>query len=190
MLRIAADHPKTLGIPMRTSSRHMPPLRTAGPLGLVLALGLVGGLVTWVAYAWWPGAVGLAVVCTWGWIAGFRRAQRIARERSGESICGFARAFDCRVTDPWVIRATYEGLSSTCGYPVRAADRFEDDLSIGTEDLDFEAINIADRSGRSLEHVDDNPLFDRVKTVRDLVMFLNHQPDLQLSAGSGDAQLS
>jgi len=156
---------------------------------MVLAVGLLGGLLAWLALVWWPGSVGLAAVFAWGWIAGSRRARRIAHERGGESICGFARSFDCRATDPWVIRATYEELSFTCGYSVRADDRFEDDLSIGGEDLDFEAIDIADRAGRSLEHVESNPLFDRVETVRDLVMFLNHQPALQQSAGSGDAQL-
>jgi hypothetical protein len=36
-------------------------------------------------------------------------------------------------------------------------------------------------SGRSLERTADNPWFDRVTSVRDLVLFLDHQPRLSAS---------
>ena len=99
----------------------------------------------------------------------------MAAARSGESICGFARSFDLRAVDPWIIRATYEALATTCGFPIRADDHLERDLWVGAEDLDFEAMDIARRARRSLEYDASNPLFGKVETARDLVLFLNHQ---------------
>jgi len=40
------------------------------------------------------------------------RLQALAAARSGESICGFARSFDLRSTDPLVVRAVYARLQS------------------------------------------------------------------------------
>ncbi|GEM_PF-5662777 len=40
------------------------------------------------------------------------RLQALAATRNGESICGFARSFDLRSTDPLVIRAVYAPLQS------------------------------------------------------------------------------
>ncbi|MBL8755669.1 MAG: hypothetical protein JNK15_20405 [Planctomycetes bacterium] len=91
--------------------------------------------------------------------------------------------------DPWVIRATYEHLVTTCGFPIRPGDRFEQDLWIGDEDLDFAAMDIARRSGRNLDHTEANPLFGKITTVRDLVFFLNHQSAVASSRGSGQAPL-
>jgi len=40
------------------------------------------------------------------------RLQALAAARNGESICGFARSFDLRSTDPLVVRAVYARLQS------------------------------------------------------------------------------
>ncbi|MBK0114962.1 MULTISPECIES: hypothetical protein [unclassified Delftia] len=40
------------------------------------------------------------------------RLQALASARNGESICGFARSFDLRSTDPLVVRAVYARLQS------------------------------------------------------------------------------
>lgn len=165
---------------MRVPSRRMPSRRHAGPVGTALGWALCAaafGGVTWLlALVWWPLGLALAVLLVTGSVAGHRRAQHMAAARSEESICGFARSFDRRSVDPWVIRATYEQLVASCAFSVRAGDRLAEDLWIGDEDLDLEATDIAQRSKRSLDRAEANPLFGKIVTVRDLVLFLNHQP--------------
>lgn len=105
-----------------------------------------------------------------------RRTKREAESRRGESICGFARSFDRRVIDPWIIRGVYEEFSYL--YPVRASDRFWDDLGVDEEDLDDSLLDIAERIGRSLDDAEANPMWAKVVTVGDLVLFLQGQPKL------------
>lgn len=121
--------------------------------------------------------LGLPALVALCWIAGHRHDQHIASLRSGESICNFARSFARRSVDPWILRATYEELATR--FPIRADDRFEQDLCIDDEELEFEAKNIASRAQRSLERAETNPLFGKITTVRDLVLFLDHQPPLR-----------
>jgi hypothetical protein len=73
---------------------------------------------------------------------------------SGESICKFVRDFDSRSTDSWVLRAVYEELSphlQVDGHPLpmRADDRWEEDLKIDSEDMDFRVFLIS-RTGRGV----------------------------------------
>lgn len=108
-----------------------------------------------------------------------RHLASLAAQRDGESICQFARSFARREVDTWVVRAVYESLHSYLGgrLPIRAADRLKQDLRLDEDDLDLDLLQqIARLSGRSLERTTDNPWFDRVTTVRDLVSFLEHQP--------------
>lgn len=110
-----------------------------------------------------------------------RHLARLAAQRQGESICQFARAFAWRRVDTWVIRAVYASLHGHLGgqVPIRADDRLKQDLWLDDEDLDLDLLaEMARLSGRSLERTADNPWFDRVTTVRDLVAFLEHQPRL------------
>lgn len=170
----------------------MPSQRRAGPIGtavgVVFCAALLGGVMWLLTLVWWPLCLALVTLVAAGWVAGHRRVQRIAATRSGESICEFARSFERRQVDPWVIRATYEQLVTTCGFPVRADDHLEQNLWIGDEDLDFEVIDIAKRSGRSLDRAEVNPLFGKIATVRDLVLFLNDQSPGASSRDSGEAQ--
>ena len=105
----------------------------------------------------------------------------LAASRPGESICSFARAFDYRNTDTWIIRAVYEELqehlNSECAdFPIRPDDRLLEDLRIDPEDLDdLLARQIAERTGRSLANPEANPYYGKVKTVRDLVTFFAGQ---------------
>lgn len=107
----------------------------------------------------------------------------LIREREGESICEFARDFDARQVDTWIIRAVYEQLQSNLdhvhpAFPVRASDRLKEDLHLDDDDLDIDiAPEIEQRTGRSLEGSKSNPYFGKVKTVRDLVMFFQAQPN-------------
>ena len=110
-----------------------------------------------------------------------RRLQRIAEQRQGDSICTFAKSFDCHVVDTRIIRATYEELQKyhtgeVPNFPFNAIDSFEKDLKIDDEDLHDIAVEVARRAQRSLDNIEQNPLYGKVKTVGDLVLFLNHQP--------------
>jgi hypothetical protein len=116
------------------------------------------------------------------------RMRLLAESRSGESICEFARSFDRKETDTWVIRAIYEQLQRYLGgdlpLPIRATDRLKEDLPIDTEDLEMDLMaEISQRTGRSLNNTTANPYYAKVKTVGDLVLFFNAQPkDSTLSA--------
>ncbi|TQV78001.1 hypothetical protein FKG95_20495 [Denitrobaculum tricleocarpae] len=115
---------------------------------------------------------------------GWRNDKREAERRRGESICSFARSFDCRVIDSWIVRAVYEEFSDS--FPVRAEDSFRDDLRTDEEDLEDSIEAIAQRIGRSLDNTEANLLWGRLEnaTACDLVLFLNAQP--RLSAGTAD----
>jgi len=75
---------------------------------------------------------------------GRRRKVQHLRQRSasraGESICQFARSFDVRRTDTWVLRAVYVALQEELrwvnpAFPIHAGDAICDDLLIDPEDL-------------------------------------------------------
>lgn len=112
-----------------------------------------------------------------------RKAQLIAlaESRSGESICEFARSFERKEIDTWVVRAVYEQLQRYLGedpsVPIRATDRLKEDLPIDSEDLELDLMaEIAQRTGRSLDNTIANPYYDKVRTVGDFVLFFNAQP--------------
>lgn len=92
------------------------------------------------------------------------RQKRIAGERTGDSICSFARAFDCRATDTWIVRAVFEEIAEFTQFPIRPEDRLEDDLKIDPEDIEDAATAIAQRTGRPLDECERNPLYGNVKT--------------------------
>ncbi len=108
-------------------------------------------------------------------LVGWRSDARIAKIRSDDTICDFAQSFDCRVIDPWIVRAVFEEFSDR--YPIRSDDSFENDLDIDDEDLDDSIAAIAKRVGRSLDEIEANPMNGKIETVHDLVTFLQHQPE-------------
>ncbi len=110
-----------------------------------------------------------------------RLLRHFAERRVGQSICHFARDFNCRITDTLVVRATYEEMQEYFRFvrphfPLRSSDNFKTDLRMDDEDLEDVVYSIAHRSQRSLSHTEKNPLFGKVETMRDLVLFLNAQP--------------
>ena len=111
-----------------------------------------------------------------------RRLRTLAAQRVGESICEFARSFDPRAIDTWVVRAVYEQLQDNVApyfphFPLRASDHLSKPLIFDQDDLDLTLVpEIAERTGRSLHGIEANPYFGKVKTVRDLVLFFNAQP--------------
>lgn len=121
-----------------------------------------------------------------------RRLQRMAEARAGESICDFARSFNCSETDTWVIRAVYEQLqaylrSDAANFPLRRDDNLVKQLGIDPEDLAYDlADEIAARTGRSLEGTERNPFWNKIETVGDLVQFFLQQPVTASPAGKPD----
>lgn len=105
-----------------------------------------------------------------------RRLDRLAKSRADDSICTFVRQFDYRETDTWILRAVYEEIIDCVGFPIHADDNLVNQLKIDHEDLDDAVFDIAERAGRSMDNAGSNPYFNRVKTVADLVLFLEHQP--------------
>ncbi|WP_435016136.1 hypothetical protein TA3x_003696 [Tundrisphaera sp. TA3] len=110
-----------------------------------------------------------------------QRLATLAASRRGESICTFARSFDRRATDPWIIRAVFEELQPYCRFgrgvlPLRATDELGGLLGVDCEDLDWLVYDMAFRAGRSLDGYEHNPQCGRIETVADLVRFLMHQP--------------
>lgn len=180
---------------MRTPSRRMPKLPTREVSGLhgALLLGLIfamilGAILCVLVLAPVAGSVVLAILLARCLIgvrhskAARRAVQQLAAARRGESICQFARSFDRRATDTWVLRAVYEELQSSLAiwspsFPVHADDSILKDLAIDPEDFSLELPrSIAKRAGRSLDQVNLNPYQGRVATVRDLVSFFLYQP--------------
>lgn len=111
-----------------------------------------------------------------------RKLATLAETRSGESICEFARGFERRSVDTWVVRAVYEQVQellrpSYANFPVRADDHLKDDLGIEMDDVEMDlAPVVAERTGRSLDHTESNPFFGRLTTAADLVHFFSAQP--------------
>jgi len=69
-------------------------------------------------------------------------------------------------------------------FPVRADDRLVEDLWMDPDDIDLDVFtDAAERTGRSVQDTQNNPLYGRVKTARDLVDFLCAQRQLQQAKG-------
>jgi hypothetical protein len=157
------------------------------PVGRAIPAALIPGVVFWfVSHPSYllPAVTIAAVLWLWIHIAGVirtRRFDRMTRERSGGSICEFARHFRCAYFDPVVVRAVYETTQEQYGradLPIRPSDSFSADYGIVDEDLDDLAEDIAGLAHRSMEQTDQNPLYGQVQTIADLVYFIQHQPRL------------
>ncbi len=177
---------------MRVPSRRLPPFvppplspawRWGCLLGLLAVAGIVGCLHPLGTLIF------LGVTAPAVWLAGMadrryrkRLVARMNAGREGDALCRFAREFDCRAVDTWLIRATFEEVQgayhgvSSHPVPVRAADRWEEDLRIDGDDLDEIGGRVAQRAGYHMDDCRHNPLYGKVKTVGDLVAFLCHQP--------------
>ncbi len=171
----------------RQPSRRLPPATAyhATPLGVALSVSLVAGLA--VIGVWKPWALLLILALGLAaWIGIRLETQRLLRlvlARPRDSICTFARAFDCRQVDTWIIRAVYEELQTVLPhgvrpFPIRAEDHLEYDLGIDHDTLEEVAEDVASRAGRSIKNGERNPYYDRIRRVMDLVYFLHHQPRL------------
>lgn len=165
----------------RPPSKRMPPLPTRGKsLRTWLILALATALVLVASIAVWPAPLAVLVVLvvtvSVAQRSRSRRAlARLAADRPGESICSFARRFDCRKVDTWVIRAVYETLQDDLKgdfrqFPLRPDDDLLRTLKIDAEDLEFDLLQtMAYRCRRRLPSAAEV----HAVTVGDLVHYLN-----------------
>jgi hypothetical protein len=161
--------------------------RPVTPVGWAILATLIVGVVFWFVSQ--PSHILPAVAISaglwlWIYIEGIRqtrRFDRMALERTGESICEFARHFRSADFDPILIRAVYETTQEFHGrpdLPIRPSDSFTSDYGILDEDLDDLGDDIARLAHRSMEQTDQNPLYGQLQTVADLVHFMQFQPRL------------
>ena len=131
----------------RPFSRDMPALPVEPvPDSAYMITGLaLAGLVLWGAIANPLLTLIIVVFFSLIYLSGLnidRQLLGLAAQRPDDSICTFARAFDRRTMDAWIVRATWEEIQSYLvevdgrPFPVRATDRLADDLFIDEEDLE------------------------------------------------------
>ena len=104
----------------------------------------------------------------------------LCKDRNELSICEFAKDFDPKIVDSWIIRAVYEQLQAALPtelkVPIKATDDLFETLMLDEDDLDLDLTEeIAQRTGRTLEGYETNPYYGKVTTARNLVLFFNHQ---------------
>jgi len=168
-----------MGFEVRQPSRNMPKSNIGflgnSPPYLMLLVGF--GVLALPGLLWRPLTFVLPILFVCFSYITNRKAKQIFEHRIGDDIGTFAKSFDCRVVDTWIVRAVYEEFSYV-QFPLRSTDRFHEDLEIDDEDLYYCAEDIAERAGIDIENTENNPYFDKVQTLGDLVMFLHHQPKL------------
>ncbi len=111
----------------------------------------------------------------------YRRLRKIALERGDPNICQFVRDFDYRKIDTKIIREVWNETQLTLGkfkgerFPVQSSDRFEETYRMDEDDLDDIYWDVSDRLNISTESFEVNPYYERVHSVKDLVLFIHHQ---------------
>jgi hypothetical protein len=170
--------------------RHRRSLKTPQPitpLGWAFLTVVAAGVGWWLVSTpshFFTTLVVLAGLWLWSRIADTRQSRkfdRMAKARSGESICQFARHFRGAGFDPVLVRAVYELIQELYGrtdIPIRPTDRFSEEYGLLADDLDDLGADVASLAHRSLASTQQNPLYSKVQTVEDLVHFLQFQPQL------------
>jgi len=169
---------------MKTLSRHMPPLERGKMTipGWIFLGALAAGAIVFVIhfpYSLIPIAL-LVITCVASDRAYLTRL-RVHTAGREPDLCAFARAFDRRMIDPRLIRATWDEITDYLKgvrdpFPLKPTDRIVADLEIDLEDMEEIVIRIADRAGYSLKEYEKNPRYKNMQTIGDLVLFLNEQP--------------
>jgi hypothetical protein len=173
---------------MRKFSRWMPP--ASRPPTTIAGWAILAGLLAAViaALIGYPLVVGsfCGLIAIGTVILNLRRDQnlrRLASERGGEDIGTYARAFNRRseAFDPWVVRATWDALQPYVAFrggrvPIRPGDRLKENYGIDPEDFGDLLLEVADRSGHSVDQDETTPFEGPVDTVGDFVRFVTYHP--------------
>jgi len=107
---------------------------------------------------------------------GDKKYERLKESRKDWNIGSFAKEFNLKEVDTWVVRAVYEAVYDEVEIPIKADDDIDKDLRIDMGDLGFDEIliNVSQRTGRVLteESVAYNDI-ENITSIRDLVYFFN-----------------
>lgn len=178
---------------MRRFSRHLS-TEKSGPWGwrvwmfmwciasflLLLAVWLLNEVIQNPSMGWM--LLAIASLCWWQWARESRRLAKLRATRQ-DTICDFRKSFNWREVDPWILRATWlqtgRWIDSKRGFPVRAADDLFKDFKFIGEDVDDLVNDIAESAGYAMTDLERNPLFGKVCTVREVVLFLSQQPKIR-----------
>ncbi|KAF7786131.1 hypothetical protein PRUB_a0602 [Pseudoalteromonas rubra] len=112
------------------------------------------------------------------------RLKKIALMRGKPNIYAYARSFDCHNVDSMIVCEVYNLVQEWAGeyngapFPVQADDTFDGVYRMDTDDLGDIYCEAAHRLGISKENAEANAYYDKVETVKDLVLFLNEQPKI------------
>ncbi len=115
----------------------------------------------------------------------YRRMCSIALSRSSSDICRYARSFDYRNVDTKIMREVYNHVQEWAGkyegipFPVEADDCFDEIYKMDADDLEDIYLGIAQKLGISTENPEANPYWNKVTTVKNLVLFLHNQPKVK-----------
>jgi len=110
---------------------------------------------------------------------GVEKYKKSKRSRKEWNIGKFAKEFNLKEVDTWVVRAVYEAVYDEVEIPIKADDDIDKDLGIDMGDLGFDEIliNVSQRTGRVLtENSVGHDDIKNIITVRDLVEFFNKLP--------------
>lgn len=113
------------------------------------------------------------------------RMKKIALNRKEVDICIYARSFDYRNVDTKIMREVFNKVQEWAGsynkkpFPVQAEDSFDDLYKMDPDDLDEIYWEVADKLGISTDRAEDNPYYNKVKSVKELVLFLDSQPKVK-----------
>ncbi|BBM00194.1 hypothetical protein [Microbulbifer sp. GL-2] len=110
------------------------------------------------------------------------KMKKLSRERGKANICQYVKSFDCRNVDTKIMREVWNEVQLYLGnlngkpFPILANDMFEGTYNMHPDDLDDIYWAVADRLGIDTGNPEQNPYFNQVTSVKNLVLFLNHQP--------------
>ncbi|WP_415898180.1 hypothetical protein [Neptuniibacter sp. QD57_21] len=110
------------------------------------------------------------------------RMKRLSNERGEADICEYARSFEYRSVDTKIMREVWNELHLWLGkyngkpFPIETEDTFDSTYNMDPDDLDDIYLAVAERLGIYTDSPEKNPYFDKVTSVKNLVLFLHHQP--------------
>ncbi|WP_444886888.1 hypothetical protein [Microbulbifer sp. JMSA008] len=131
---------------MKKASRFMPKYEPEKASAPVLAVFLAIAVAIAIYQPWYLTVLAeiFLLVMVWSAIEQpkvERHFSELCKDRYGLSICEFAREFDSKVVDTWVIRAVYEQLQAALptkqSVPIKASDSLFDTLLLDEDDLDL-----------------------------------------------------
>lgn len=166
--------------PSRLMSKYKPqPFGVAGWF-VLLVLACVGFYILWMHPLLTVLALALVVgLGVYEHVKAKLYFNKLMSQRQGESLCTFSRAQDLAGIDTFILRAVYEEIQFDIpvqkDFPLRWSDNLYSDLCLQGDNVEDLIERVAQRTGRCIKHAELNPLFGKINTVGELIIFFNHQ---------------